>query len=165
MEDAEVNLVRTNGLFWRPNLRMREWTWVSFGRLLQEWRRARQLCSAALLLPANVKAEVIIGTWNCTYNQARNMSYIIIFFKPQGRSVFLNCRGSNLTVPLLSTSINTNFSPRGHKRNGHVNSHLPFCTPFSSHGQVSMEDDKMKRYRYHQEQSLLVCLFNTIAIW
>jgi hypothetical protein len=30
-----VHLVRTNGLFWRPDLRMSMWIWVSYERLLQ----------------------------------------------------------------------------------------------------------------------------------
>ncbi|KAL6985281.1 hypothetical protein U1Q18_018659 [Sarracenia purpurea var. burkii] len=49
-EDVEVNFVRTNGLFRRPSLRMRAWSWVSLGRESHVWRRDKHLCSAALLL-------------------------------------------------------------------------------------------------------------------
>lgn len=49
-EDVEVNLVRTSGLVWRPNLMMWVWSWVSFGKVLQSSKRAKQSCSAALFL-------------------------------------------------------------------------------------------------------------------
>ena len=49
-EDVEANLVRTKGLFWRPNLRMRECSWVSLERESQVWMRDMQFCSATLLV-------------------------------------------------------------------------------------------------------------------
>lgn len=44
--------MRTRGLLWRPNFRMWVWVWASFGKVLQvwSWKRAKQRCSAALLL-------------------------------------------------------------------------------------------------------------------
>lgn len=51
-EAVEVNLVRTSGLFRRPNFKTWPWSWASFGTASQTCRRAKQLCSASLLLAA-----------------------------------------------------------------------------------------------------------------
>lgn len=48
-EDLDINLVRIKGLLWKPNLRIRVWSWRRFDNVLQEWRRARKPRSDAAL--------------------------------------------------------------------------------------------------------------------